>query len=298
MNINYKVLKTTIMLNNNDYMFKSTGQIITFDGFLKVYKDFTSSEDTILPDLKENDILTTDNIESDQHFTKPAPRYTEASLIKEMETLGIGRPSTYAKTMETLKERAYVKVEDKKFFPTDIGIETTDKLQEFFSNIINVKYTANMESDLDKIADNDLDNIKLLKKFYNDFEPLVENAFDKMEKKAPSKTGELCPECGSDLVIRKGKYGEFTACSNYPECKFIKKEEQKEVEICDCPICKTGKIIERKTRKNKIFYGCNNFPKCKCATWDMPTGKLCPECNSLLVTKNNKIKCSSCDYEE
>lgn len=293
-----KVLQTSIILDNNNYQFKSTGQIITFDGFLKVYKDYMNSEDEELPDLKVGDELTTNDIESEQHFTKPTPRYTEASLIKEMEALGIGRPSTYAKTMDTLKERAYVTVEDKKFIPTEIGFETTDKLQEFFSDIINVKYTANMESDLDKIADDNLDNIKLLKKFYNDFEPLVESAFTNMEKVPPEKTGEKCPECGNDLVIRKGKYGNFTACSNYPECKFIKKEEKQIVEICDCPICKKGKIIEKKTRKNKIFYGCNNYPKCKTATWDIPTGELCPECKNLLVEKNNKIKCSKCDYEK
>ncbi len=293
-----KVIQTSIVLDNNNYQFKSTGQVISFLGFLKVYGEFMNSEETILPPLNEKDVLNTDKITSEQHFTKPLPRYTEASLIKEMEALGIGRPSTYAKTMETLKERAYVKVEDKKFIPTDIGIETTDKLQEFFSNIINVEYTANMETELDDIAEDKLDNIKVLKDFYKDFEPLVENAFSNMEKKAPTKTGEVCPECGNELVIRKGKYGEFVACSNYPECKYIKKEEKKENVIMDCPICKVGKIVEKKTRKNKIFYGCNNYPKCKTATWDIPTGELCPKCNSLLVNKNNQIKCSSCDYEQ
>lgn len=291
-----KVIQTSIILDNNDYQFKSTGQIISFDGYIKVYKDYMTSEDVLLPKLNEKDILTTDKINKEQHFTKPLPRYTEASLIKEMEALGIGRPSTYAKTMETLKERAYVKIEDKKFIPTEIGIETTDKLQEFFSNIINVEYTANMETELDEIAEDKLDNIKVLKSFYDQFEPLVENAFDKMEKKAPVSTGELCPECGSELVIRKGKYGEFTACSNYPSCKYIKKEEKEITVIAECPICKKGQLIEKKTRKNKIFYGCSNYPKCKTATWDIPTGELCPECNNLLVTKNNIIKCSSCDY--
>ncbi len=291
-----KVIQTSIILDNNDYQFKSTGQIISFDGYIKVYKDYMTSEDVLLPKLNEKDILTTDKINKEQHFTKPLPRYTEASLIKEMEALGIGRPSTYAKTMETLKERAYVKIEDKKFIPTEIGIETTDKLQEFFSNIINVEYTANMETELDEIAEDKLDNIKVLKSFYDQFEPLVENAFDKMEKKAPVSTGELCPECGSELVIRKGKYGEFTACSNYPSCKYIKKEEKEITVIAECPICKKGQLIEKKTRKNKIFYGCSNYPKCKTATWDIPTGELCPECNNLLVTKNNIVKCSSCDY--
>ena len=293
-----KVKQTSIILNNNDYEFKSTGQVTVFDGFMKVYKDFINSEDVELPTLCVGDELVSNEIKKEQHFTKPVARYTEASLIKEMESLGIGRPSTYAKTMETLKERAYVTIKEKKFYPTEVGIETTDKLQEFFSNIINVEYTANMENELDLIADDKIDNVKVLKEFYNDFEPLVEKAFTDMEKKAPTPTGEKCPECGSELVIRKGRYGEFTACSNYPECKYIKKEEKEIKEICDCPVCKKGKIIEKMTRRKKVFYGCSNYPKCKTAAWDIPIGKLCPECNNLLVKKNNSIKCSNCDYVE
>ena len=293
-----KVKQTTILLDNNNYTFKSTGQITVFDGFLKVYSDYMSNEETILPDLKVGEVLTSNEIKKEQHFTKPLARYTEASLIKEMESLGIGRPSTYAKVMETLKQRAYVIIKDKKFYPTEIGMETTDKLQEFFSNIINVEYTANMENELDLIAEDKLNNIKVLSEFYNDFEPLVEKAFSEMEKKKPELTGEKCPECGNDLVVRKGRFGAFTACSNYPVCKYVKKEEREVKEICDCPVCKKGKIIEKMTRRKKVFYGCSNYPKCKTATWFVPTGKLCPECNNLLVKKNDEIKCSNCDYAE
>ncbi|MBQ3021189.1 MAG: type I DNA topoisomerase [Bacilli bacterium] len=293
-----KVIQTSIVMDNNNYHFKTTGQVTSFDGFMKVYKDYMNSEDVTLPIIKEGDIFNTDKISSEQHFTKPASRYTEASLIKEMESLGIGRPSTYAKTMETLKERAYVNIIDKKFHPTEVGIETTDKLQEFFSNIINVEYTRDMETDLDEIALEKQDNIKVLRDFYDKFEPLVENAFSNMEKKAPVSTGEVCPNCGNELVIRKGRYGEFTACSNYPECKYIKQVEKEIKEICDCPVCNNGKIIEKKTKKNKIFYGCNNYPKCKTAAWDIPTGELCPECKNLLINKNNIIKCSNCEYEK
>ena len=226
-------------------------------------------------------------------------RYTESSLIKELETLGIGRPSTYATILDTLKTRDYVKLEDKKFVPTEIGIETTDKLQEYFSSIVNVKYTANMESDLDLIADAKQDNVEVLKNFYNKFEPLVEDAFHKMEKKPAQETGEVCPECNSPLVIRHGRFGNFTACSNYPTCKYIKKEKPVQIEIMDCPKC-DGKILKKKTRKGKDFYGCSNYPKCDFATWYEPINEKCPNCNSILVKKGAKVTCSNqdCDYEK
>jgi len=292
-----KVEATTIVFDNNNYQFKTTGQILIYEGYLKVYKDYEKSEDRILPTLKEGDIVISNSIEKEQHFTLPPARYTEAKLIKEMEELGIGRPSTYAKTMDTIKERDYVMIEDKKFVPTQIGIETTDKLQEFFSDLINVEYTAAMEEDLDKIAEGDKESLNILRAFYDKFEPEVQEAFKNMEKKKAEETGETCPECNSPLVLRKGRYGEFTACSNYPNCKYIKKEEKEIKEVCSCPKC-GGTIVEKKTKKGKVFYGCNNYPKCSLALWDMPTGKVCPECGELLVEKNKTIKCSSCNYEE
>ena len=290
-----KVEATTIILDNNNYQFKINGQILIYDGYLKVYSDYENSEDKVLPEyLKEKDkIISTSNIEKKQHFTNPPSRYTEAKLIKEMEELGIGRPSTYAKIMDTIKERDYVILEDKKFVPTKIGIETTDKLQEFFSDLINVKYTAKMETDLDIIAEGSLDEIKVLRDFYDVFEPEVKKAFGEMEKTPPKETGEVCPNCGSPLVIRKGKYGEFTACSNYPNCKYIKKEEKSIIEIMDCPKC-NGKIIEKTTRKGKIFYGCSNYPKCNYASWDKPTGNICDTCGEPLVEKNNNEICNNC----
>ena len=263
--------QTSVTLDNNNYKFKVTGSVIVFDGYLKVYKDYEDNTDIILPpfDTYKSNVLVSNSIEKTQHFTKPPARYTEAKLIKEMEDLGIGRPSTYAKTMETLVDRGYVKVIDKKFNPTEIGIETTNKLQEYFSNLINVKYTAKMEDDLDKIADGKMVWVNLLDSFYKEFEPMLENAFSNMEKKKAEQTGELCPECGSPLVIRKGKYGEFTACSNYPTCKYIKKEEKKVVEVCKCPKC-DGIVIEKKTKRGKKFYGCSNYPRCDYATWNKP----------------------------
>ena len=292
-----KVFQTTIILDNNNYKFKSTGTVLIFDGYLKVYKDYEKNEDKELPELYEGEICITNNVEYTQHFTQPPARYSEAKLIKELEELGIGRPSTYATIIDTIRSRGYVILEEKKFKPTEIGIETTDKLQEFFSDLINVEYTSDMEKELDEIADGDISSVEVLKNFWKLFEPRVKDAFTDMEKKAPEEVGEDCPLCGSPLVKRKGRYGEFVACSNYPECKYIKKEEVTQKEVCDCPNC-DGKIIERKSRKGKIFYGCANYPKCKTAYWDMPIGKKCPKCSEMLVTKNEKIKCSSCDYKE
>ena len=192
-----KTLVTTIILDNNNYQFKSSGTIITFDGYLKVYSKYEEANDTILPDLSNqvNGVLVSNEIKSEEHFTKPKSRYTEAKLIKELEELGIGRPSTYATIMSNIKDRGYVSVVDKKFVPTETGMEVTDKLQEFFSNIINVKYTANMEKDLDEIALGEINNIKVLRDFYNVFDTTLHEAFVNMERTAPVETGEACPVC-------------------------------------------------------------------------------------------------------
>lgn len=295
-----KVEATTVILDNNNYQFKVNGQILIFDGYLKVYSKYEDSEDKVLPDFSnyKSNVLVANTIEYTSHTTKPPARYTESKLIKEMEELGIGRPSTYAKTIDTIEERGYVKVIDKKFVPTEVGIETTDKLQEFFKDIINVEYTKNMEDDLDKIADGNMEWNKLLSIFYQEFEPKVEVAFKNMEKKVPEETGELCPNCGSPLVIKQSKYGKFTACSNYPTCKYIKsnKEEKEVKEIMPCPKC-DGKILEKKTKRGKIFYGCSNYPKCNFASWDKPIEEKCPNCNGTLTEKKDKIKCMNCDYE-
>lgn len=341
-----KTLVTTVYLDNNNYQFKSSGTVITFDGYLKVYSKYEEANDTILPNLEGINELSTKDIKVSEHFTKPKSRYTEAKLIHELEELGIGRPSTYATIMSTIRDRDYVGVEDKKFYPKEIGFTVTDKLQEFFSNIINVKYTANMETDLDLIADGKLDNLKVLHEFYDVFEKTLHEAFMNMERVGPTKTGEICPKCGSDLVVRKGKfgeftacsnypdctyvkndkkeeqelketgetcpecgsnlvirkgrYGEFTACSNYPTCKYIKKEEKEkapEEVIMKCPKC-NGNIVTKTTRKGKTFYGCNNFPKCKVALWDKPTGELCPKCNGIMVEKEDGIHCNDCNYKK
>lgn len=294
-----KMNATTITLDNNDYKFVANGHELVFDGYLRIYSDYEESDDRTLPKVGEKEEAEALNLIPEQHFTKPLPRYNEASLIKDLEEKGIGRPSTYAATIEIIKdkERGYTNMEDKRFIPTDIGCEITNKLQERFSDLINVEYTANMETNLDKIAEGELVWNEILKEFWDEFEPRVKEAYSEMEKKAPEEVGEDCPECGSPLVKRKGRYGEFVACSNYPECKYIKKEEVEIITVCDCPNC-NGHIIERKSKRGKVFYGCDNYPKCKTAYWDKPTGEACPDCGKMLVTKNDTVKCSECEFEK
>lgn len=291
-----KVLATSVVLDNNDYKFTTSGQIGTFDGYLKVYADYEDVKDKILPDFAnyKSNVIVSNDITKTSHFTEPPARFTEEKLIKELESLGIGRPSTYVKIIEVLKERKYIETHEKKFHPTKVGITVTDKLQECFSSIINVEYTSGMETELDKVADGEEVWYELLDKFYKDFEPLVDDAYNKMEKEAPETTGEVCPECGKDLVYRYGKYGKFVACSGYPECKYIPKVEKEIVTICKCPKCGEGNIVVKKTRKGKDFYGCDNYPTCKYALWDKPTGEICKECGGLLVEKKGEVYCPEC----
>ncbi len=294
-----KTLATTVILDDNNYQFKATGSILTFDGYLKVYSEYEDTTDKQLPDLEnyKTNVVIAQEIVDEQHFTSPKPRYTEAKLIKELEEKGIGRPSTYVKIIDTIKERGYVVLKDKKFYPTEIGITTTEKLQEGFSDLINVSYTAKMEEELDSVAEGNKVWYELLNEFWKTFEPSVKDAFNNMEKVKPEETGEVCPLCGSSMVFRRGKFGTFEACSNYPTCKYIKKQEKKVVEIMDCPLC-DGKIIEKKTKKGKVFYGCSNYPKCSFASWDKPIIDKCPSCGGVLTEKKSKIKCLNCDYEK
>ena len=291
-----KYNNTSVVLDNNDYKFNASGQVNTFDGYLKIYKEFETTNDKVLPDFSsyKSSVIVSKEIKANSHFTEPHARFKEDTLIKELESLGIGRPSTYVKIIEVLKERKYISMENKKFIPTTVGVQVTDKLQEYFSRIINVKYTSDMETDLDKVAEGKYVWYELLNKFYKDFEPLVEEAYTKMEKERPEETGELCPLCGKPLVYRHGKYGKFIACSGYPECKYIPKVEKSVTVICKCPKC-SGDIIVKKTKRGKEFYGCSNFPKCKYASWDKPTGEICSKCNELLVMKKDSVVCPNCD---
>ena len=262
----------TYNFNNNDYLFTVSGSKLDFDGFLKVYGEYDKSKDVILPKLEKNDVLNSKSIDKIQHFTEAPSRYTEARLIKALEEEGVGRPSTYATIIDTIIKRNYVELKKasdsgktKFFFPTEQGIITDEKLREYFLSVINTKYTAQMETKLDEIAENKLDNIKELKKFYEEFQPLVDSAYEKMEKMAPEKTGEICPECGGEIVIKNGRYGKFKSCINYPTCKYheslVKKEEPEDVGRV-CPEC--GKpLLKRKSKFGNYFIGCSGYPKCR-----------------------------------
>ncbi len=284
---------TTINVSAKEYIFRATGQILKFDGFLKIYPiNFKENE---LPILEKEEILKLIKLISSQHFTEPPPRFNEATLIKALEEYGIGRPSTYAPILATIQERNYVgKDENKKFQPTEIGFLVNDILVEHFPKIVDVGFTAEMEKELDEIAQGKEKWVSVVKEFYTPFAENLKIKNKEVLKKELSeeKITETCPECNSPLVMRISRYGKFYACSKFPKCRY-KKDIPKLLGI-KCPKCKSGDIIERITKRRKIFYGCSNYPKCNFALWDKPTGEICPKCGSLIVkTKWGKIKCSN-----
>ena len=265
----------SIVLSQGPYDFNASGSTLVFDGWLKVYGAYYSNKDTVLPVLQEGEAIKASELTPNQHFTEPPARYTEARLIKELEEQGVGRPSTYAMIIDTIQQRGYVKLErasekskTRVFFPTEQGNLTVEKLDEFFSSIINVKYTAEMENDLDKIADGDADEVKTLKDFWAAFTPLLDEAYEKMEKIKPEEVGEDCPDCGSPLVYRMGRFGKFISCSAFPKCRYTRQIGSKEKEKPEptgrtCPECGTGELLKRQSRYKTFFYGCSNFPKCR-----------------------------------
>jgi len=257
--------------DNNGYKFTISGSKMKFDGFLKAYGDYDSSKDTILPKLEEGTVLKAQKVEKLQHFTEAPSRYTEARLIKALEEEGVGRPSTYATIIDTIQKRNYVELKKasdsgktKFFYPTEQGILTDEKLREYFLSVINTKYTADMESRLDQIAEDKLDNIKELRRFYDAFQPLVDSAYEQMEKVKPEATGEKCPNCGGDVVIRNGRFGKFKSCVNFPTCRWhesLTKKEDPEDTGRTCPRC--GKpLLKRKSRYGSYFIGCSGYPEC------------------------------------
>ncbi|MBC7074379.1 type I DNA topoisomerase, partial [Candidatus Parcubacteria bacterium] len=273
--------QTKVEIKAKNYIFSATGQILKFDGFLKIYP--MKFEEEELPLLEKGEILKLIKILPTQHFTQPPPRYTEASLIKELEKHGIGRPSTYAAILATIQERNYVKKDEKKrFYPTPVGILVNDLLVKHFPDIVDIKFTAKMEDDLDKIANGEKNWVETLKEFYFPFEENLKKKYKEIRGAGIlEKTEKKCPKCGAQLFVRVSKYGRFLACSNYPKCKYTLDLESATGILC--PKCKKGEILKRKSKKGKIFWGCSNYPKCDFVLWEKPTGEICPKCNFPLV---------------
>ncbi|WP_226087360.1 type I DNA topoisomerase [Mesobacillus sp. S13] len=296
----------SVDLKNGEVTFRATGSKVKFPGFMKVYvegsDDQVEEKDKFLPDLKEGDEVTKKDIEPKQHFTQPPPRYTEARLVRTLEEMGIGRPSTYAPTLDTIQKRGYVSLDNKRFVPTELGEVIHELMIEFFPEILDLEFTAKMEQNLDNIEDGKINWVKVIDEFYRDFEKNLEVAEKEMQeieiKDEPA--GEDCDQCGSPMVFKMGRYGKFMACSNFPECRNTK-AIVKEIGV-KCPKCEEGNIIERKSKKRRIFYGCDRFPECDFLSWDKPLARKCPKCENMLVEKKLKkgvqVQCTECDYKE
>ncbi|MCM3547036.1 DNA topoisomerase I [Niallia circulans] len=296
----------TVDLENNGVRFRANGSKVKFPGFMKVYiegnDDNKKEEDRLLPALAKGQQVEKAEVTPNQHFTQPPPRYTEARLVKTLEELGIGRPSTYAPTLDTIQRRGYVALDEKRFVPTELGEIVLDLIVEFFPEILDVEFTAKMEEDLDSIEDGRDNWISIIDQFYQSFEKRLKVAEEEMEeveiKDEPA--GEDCEKCGHEMVYKMGRYGKFMACSNFPECRNTK-AIVKEIGVT-CPTCKQGNIVERKSKKRRIFYGCDRYPDCEFVSWDKPISRPCPKCQGLLVEKKSKkgvfVACTSCDYEE
>jgi len=291
----------TININIDSYILRANKSKLVFPGFYKVYprKEDDSNQ---IPELIEGDKLVVSKMEPDQHFTQPPPRYNEASLVKLLEDLGIGRPSTYAPIVSTIISRDYVRREDKKLIPTDLGKLVNSQLGQFFKDIVDVGFTADMEAKLDQIVEGTLNWRHLLKEFYSPFATSLKNAEQHMEDmKIPDRpSDEVCPVCKKPMVIKNGRYGDFLACTGFPDCKETK-SIPKFVENTNCPIC-GEKVVERKSKKGRVFYGCNSYPDCLFVSWDKPlVDEKCEECGNFMIEKMvNKEKrklCISCDSD-
>lgn len=269
-----------------DALFRATGSIMKFEGYTKIY-NFTEREDKILPAINEGDKLNINQFMPVQHFTQPPARFTEASLVKILEELGIGRPSTYAPTIATILNRGYVEKQGTSLHPTELGMIVTDILNINFKKFIDVDFTAQMENKLDEIEDGNIQWKSVVSEVYEPLKEAIEEAKEKIEKiNMDEETDEICELCGSNMVIKYGRFGKFMACKNYPECKNTKPLVNK-VGV-KCPKCKEGDIILRKSKKGKTFYGCSNYPECDFISWYKPTGELCKECGSYMIEKHTK----------
>mgnify|MGYP000987729198 FL=1 len=290
-----------VRLGQNGVQYTANGSQVKFDGYLAIYND--SDKNKMLPDMEEGDTVTQVNNKPEQHFTQPPARYSEATLIKTLEENGVGRPSTYAPTIETIQKRYYVKLVAKRFEPTELGEIVNKLIVEFFPDIVNVTFTAEMEGKLDDVELGKEQWQKVIDSFYQPFKKEVAKAEEEMEKIQikDEAAGFDCEVCGSPMVIKLGRYGKFYACSNFPDCRHTQ-AIVKEIGV-ECPNCHQGQIIERKTKRNRIFYGCNRYPECEFTSWDKPIGRDCPKCGQYLVEKKvrgggKQVVCSNGDYEE
>lgn len=269
------------------YTFRATGSKVLFPGFSVVYEDAKKEETPRLPSLKKLDVVNTVNINPEQHFTQPPARYSEASLIKTLEELGIGRPSTYAPILDTIVSRNYVETNNKQFIPTELGFVVVDFLMAYFEKIINTGFTAELEEELDAIANGKDTYVKVLQDFYDVFKSELDDASDVDKIQIASmESDETCELCGSPMVYKFGRYGKFLACSNFPDCK-----NTKPITIgtsVTCPKCGEGEIVERKSKRGRLFYGCNRYPQCDFTLWDKPTHEFCDTCGSIMVEKTYK----------
>lgn len=302
----------TVDISAKNYTFRATGSTIKFAGFTILYTEGKDNgkedeeENQALPKLSKDELLRLIKLLPKQHFTEPPPRYNEATLVKTLEEKGIGRPSTYAAIISTIQERKYVALEDKRFTPTELGFTVTDLLVKHFPDVMDIKFTADVETKLDDVEEGDKEWVKVMSDFWGPFQKSLEDAKANMEKvKAPPKeSGEMCPNCGRPLLIRESRYGEFLGCSGYPECKTIVNKPKMVGVQCPVEGC-TGEIIERKSKKGKTFYGCNRYPECTFVSWDKPLDRRCPRCKSILTEKtwrgrSQGVKCISeeCGYKE
>ena len=290
-----------VRLGQNGVIFTANGSQIKFDGYMAVYND--SDKNKMLPDMEEGDTVTRTTSNPEQHFTQPPARYSEATLIKTLEENGVGRPSTYAPTIETIQKRYYVKLVSKRFEPTELGEIVNKLIVKFFPDIVNVTFTAEMEQKLDDVEIGKEQWQKVIDGFYQPFKLELAKAESKMEKIQikDEPAGFDCDVCGQPMVIKLGKYGKFYACSNFPDCRNTK-QIVKAIGVT-CPLCQEGQVIERKSKRNRIFYGCDRYPACEFTSWDKPVGRSCPKCDHYLVEKKvrgggKQVVCPNGDYEE
>lgn len=301
-----------VFVKNGRAVFKISGRKILFDGYYKVYGD--KDKDKILPNLKSSQSLEIQSIEMNSHLTEPPPRYSEAGLVKKLESLGIGRPSTYAPTISILTSRDYVRIDKKQLIPSEAAFNVTEVLEKNFSDIVDSNFTSNLENTLDEIAENKADWQETLKEFYYPFMRKIEEGKTKIKsQKTITKLGEICPDCGGELVIRKGRYGEFVACLNFPKCKYsrnLKNEKTGDENTSTkakangtgivCPTCQKGEVVERFSKRGK-FYGCSSYPKCNFVSKYKPSDEKCEECGENLVIKELKkgtfLECLKCKFK-